>query len=76
MPADLTVVGFDDSPLARRTDPPLTTVRQDAQAKGRAAAAVVIAALERHRSGREPEITHVVLPTELVVRQSSGPPPS
>ena len=76
VPADLTVVGFDDSPLAQRTDPPLTTVRQDARAKGREAAAVVIAALDDQRSGRAPQIRHVVLPTELVVRGSSGPPPA
>jgi DNA-binding LacI/PurR family transcriptional regulator len=74
VPADLSVVGFDDSPLARRLRPALTTVRQDADAKGRATAALLIDALARKRAGEEPEITHVVLPTELVVRDSTAPP--
>jgi DNA-binding LacI/PurR family transcriptional regulator len=74
VPGDLSVVGFDDSPLARRLRPALTTVRQDANAKGRAAAALLIDALARKRNGAEPEITHLVLPTELVVRESTAPP--
>jgi DNA-binding LacI/PurR family transcriptional regulator len=74
VPTDLTVVGFDDSPLARRTDPPLTTVRQDAVAKGRAAAAAVVDALDRRRAGQPAQVEHVVLPAELVVRASSAPP--
>ena len=39
VPEDLSVVGFDDSPLARRMRPALTTVRQDVSGKGRAATA-------------------------------------
>ena len=39
VPRDLSVVGFDDNPLARRTVPALTTVRQDSSQKGRLAAA-------------------------------------
>lgn len=73
VPGEVTVVGFDDSPLAARTDPPLTTVRQDAADKGRRVAAEVVGALERRRAGLEPEVRHIVLPTELVVRASSGP---
>ena len=75
VPADLTIVGFDDSPLARRVDPPHTTVRQDAAGKGRVTAGAVVEALERRRDGRPPEVEHLMLPTELVVRASSGPPP-
>lgn len=76
VPRDLSVVGFDDSPLATRIRPPLTTVRQDAAAKGRIAAATLITALARRRGGAEPEISHVMLPTELIVRESTAPPPS
>lgn len=76
VPGDLSVVGFDDSPLARHTDPPLTTVRQDASAKGRMAAAALVEAIARRRAGSAPEVSHVVLPTELVIRQSTTTPPA
>ena len=46
VPGDLSVVGFDDNPLARRMRPALTTVRQDVAAKGRAAAAALTGAIE------------------------------
>ena len=42
VPDDLAVVGFDDHPLALRTRPTLTTVRQDVDAKGRAAARALL----------------------------------
>ena len=70
----LTVVGFDDSPLAQRTNPPLTTVRQDAAGKGRVTAAALVDALDRRRAGRPQQVEHIVLPTELVVRSSSAAP--
>ena len=75
VPADVTIVGFDDSPLARRADPPLTTVRQDAERKGQITASAIVEALERKRAGRPQRVEHIMLPTELVVRESSGPPP-
>jgi DNA-binding LacI/PurR family transcriptional regulator len=75
VPNDLSVVGFDDSPLASRTRPTLTTIQQDVAAKGQAAAAALLAAIERAKSGRDGRVRHVVLPTALVVRESSGPAP-
>jgi DNA-binding LacI/PurR family transcriptional regulator len=75
VPDDVSVVGFDDSPLARRLRPALTTVRQPITEKGRAAAAALTAAIEASKSGRPVEAEHVVLPTELVVRESTGPAP-
>lgn len=73
VPHDLSVVGFDDSPLIRRMRPALTTVRQDVAAKGRAAAAALVAAIGR---GDDPptRARHLVLPTELVVRNSTTAP--
>ena len=53
VPEDLSVIGFDDSPLARRMRPALTTVRQDVGAKGRAAAAALTAAIEASSRGHE-----------------------
>ncbi|WP_205751977.1 LacI family DNA-binding transcriptional regulator [Cryptosporangium phraense] len=71
VPKDLSVVGFDDHPLAGTFRPALTTVRQDVHAKGRAAAEALTAAL---RGAEVPE-PHVVLPAELVIRDSTAPPP-
>ena len=73
IPADLSVVGFDDSPLAGRMRPALTTVRQDVAGKGRAAAAALVEAIESARSGDAAPVRQVLLPTELVVRESTGP---
>ncbi len=75
VPQDLSVVGFDDTPTARRMRPALTTVHQDTAEKGRIAAAELAAAVARHRAGQEPEVRHLVLPAELVVRESTGPAP-
>ena len=73
VPDDLSVIGFDDSPLATRVRPALTTVRQDVAGKGRAAAAVLAAAIEAARTGGPRPTDHVLLPTELVVRDSTAP---
>jgi DNA-binding LacI/PurR family transcriptional regulator len=82
VPSDVSVVGFDDNPVARRSRPALTTVRQDSQAKGRAAAGLLVAAIEKHRdqdptggtNGHATRARHLVLPTELVVRDSTSAP--
>jgi DNA-binding LacI/PurR family transcriptional regulator len=77
VPQDLSVVGFDDNPLAHRSRPTITTVRQDVEGKGHAAAAALVAAIAQSRTGtRETPARHAVLPTELVVRESTGPVPS
>ncbi|MGL4178331.1 MAG: LacI family DNA-binding transcriptional regulator [Dermatophilaceae bacterium] len=69
VPDDVSVVGFDDSPLATTMRPQLTTVRQDVAAKGRAAVAALMAQLD----GMPPP-ADVVLPVELVIRDSTAPP--
>jgi alanine racemase len=65
LPRDLAVAGFDDLPDARHMRPGLTTVRQPVEEKGRLAAEVLVAALQKENG-----IKHHVLPTELVIRQS------
>jgi DNA-binding LacI/PurR family transcriptional regulator len=76
VPDDLSVVGFDDSPLATRVRPALTTVRQDVAAKGRAAAAALTDAITRAKEERPAgRARHVLLPTELVVRDSTAVAP-
>jgi DNA-binding LacI/PurR family transcriptional regulator len=76
VPENVSVIGFDDNPIARRMQPALTTVRQDAQGKGRAAAAALINAID-HAGGRPARRgRHVLLPTELIIRDSTAPPPT
>ncbi len=75
VPEDLSVVGFDDSPLARRMRPALTTVRQDVAGKGREATTALTAAIEAARTGKKSSrAKRVLLPTELVIRDSTAPP--
>lgn len=71
VPGELSVVGYDDVPLAAFTDPPLTTVNQPTQQKGELAARSLLDAIE---AGGLPEPTRTVLPARLVVRGSTGPP--
>ncbi|MET0201955.1 MAG: LacI family DNA-binding transcriptional regulator [Gaiellaceae bacterium] len=71
VPSKLSVVGFDDTPGAAHASPPLTTVAQPHEEKGRLAAEQLIDAIERGGT-REPSRT--LLPTELVVRGSTAPP--
>ncbi|WFE33163.1 LacI family DNA-binding transcriptional regulator [Micromonospora sp. WMMD975] len=74
VPGELSVVGFDDNPLAVQIWPTLTTVRQNVQAKGRLAAAALSRAIQDHLAGRPIAAEHTLLPTELVVRDSTAPP--
>ncbi|MBG0828250.1 substrate-binding domain-containing protein [Planomonospora sp. ID67723] len=76
VPEELSVVGFDDSPLAVQVRPALTTVRQDIEAKGRAAAAALTEAITDARAGKATTPRHVLLPTELITRGSTAPAPA
>jgi LacI family transcriptional regulator len=70
VPEDLSIVGFDDTSVARFASPPLTTVRQPLREIGGAALrrALQLAA------GEKVDSYHVELATELVVRHSTAPP--
>ena len=69
IPDDLSVVGFDDLPVARWVSPPLTTIRQPLIEMAETAAELVLAI------GRgEPTQARLELATELVVRESTAPP--
>ena len=70
IPEDLSVVGFDDLPVARWVGPPLTTVRQPLVEMAVAAAELVLAMAR----GEQPGQTRVELATELVIRESTAPP--
>jgi len=69
VPGDVSVTGFDDSPLAALSSPPLTSVRVDYAEFGEAAAAALLAAIGGERA---PE--YVPSAPELIVRASSAPP--
>ncbi|MET9609633.1 LacI family DNA-binding transcriptional regulator [Streptomyces sp. NPDC006512] len=73
VPLDVALVGFDDSVVARHMDPPLTSVRQPIEEMGRTMARVLLERIAglRDGAGEGPGERAVVLPTELVVRESS-----
>jgi DNA-binding LacI/PurR family transcriptional regulator len=71
VPRQVSVIGFDDVPDAAFYTPPLTTIRQHFTELGREAMSLLLRALER---GGEAATDDVVLPVELVVRGSTGPP--
>jgi len=72
VPEDLSVVGFDDSPLIAFTDPPLTTVRQPVVSMGKAAVSALIAEIAGQRVSR----TELLFHPELIVRSSTAPVPA
>jgi len=72
VPDDLSVTGFDDSDVARASNPQLTTVRQPLAEMGRIAVGLLVRLMARHKV----EALHVELATELVVRGSTGPLPT
>jgi LacI family transcriptional regulator len=70
VPEDLSVVGFDDTEVARVAAPPLTTVAQPLRRMGGVAFRTAL----RLGNGEHVDSHHVELATELVVRNSSAPP--
>lgn len=79
VPDDVAVVGFDDIELAAITDPPLTTLRQRTVDQGRLMVRLYLAQQRPELLVPDPEgslpdvagVDHVVLPVELVVRESA-----
>lgn len=68
VPEDISLVGFDDIPMANYCDPPLTTISQPAEAFGEKAVEMLIMLIDKKPI---PE-RHVVLPFELTPRASSA----
>ena len=71
VPDDLALVGFDNLPLAAHSHPALSTVQVPAVDLGRTAGECLLGLVDH----REPELTRVILPTKLVVRDSCGEHP-
>ncbi|MFI0508459.1 LacI family DNA-binding transcriptional regulator [Streptomyces sp. WSLK1-5] len=67
VPEDVAVIGFDDFPLAQRTEPQLTTVRQPIEEVGRAMIRLLLEEMEEGAVAWR----HTILRTELVVREST-----
>ena len=74
VPAEVSVVGFDDMPDSGYFLPPLTTVRQDFGELGRRSLALLLDQLALPYAERSAE--QVVVAPDLVVRSSTAPPPS
>ena len=72
VPGDLSLVGYDDIPVARQLAVPLTTVRRPHYEMGVAAATMLSAVLD----AEPPPRRHLVFEPELVVRDSTGPAPT
>ncbi|MEU5030623.1 LacI family DNA-binding transcriptional regulator [Streptomyces milbemycinicus] len=70
VPDDLSVVGFDNTPLAQVTSPPLTTIHGPVHEMG----AVALRTALQLAAGEKIDSHHVELATQLVVRESTRPP--
>lgn len=68
IPENIAVIGFDDLPPSAHTDPPLTSVRQPVQRMGSLVTETLVDII-RHPNG---QTRHIILPTELVIRETCG----
>jgi LacI family transcriptional regulator len=78
VPEDLSLVGFADLEMAEYGDPPMTTVAQPFPEMGAAAVRHLLEWTEEHHRSRQSAAppVEVSLPTRLVVRASTAPPPA
>jgi alanine racemase len=72
VPGDVSIIGYDDSPLIAFTDPPLTTLRQPVREMSVAAVRALVDEINGHAAPR----SEYVFRPELVVRASTGAAPS
>lgn len=66
VPEELSVVGFDDNPIAAHGRVPLTTIRQPLTEMGRTGLELLL----QHMKAKKPHPTKLLLPTELIERES------
>lgn len=69
VPEDMSVIGYDDSPLIPMTNPPLTTVRQPVSAIARAAVSTLLAGI----NGEHTPDAEMLFTPDLIVRGSTAP---
>lgn len=72
VPQDLSILGFDDTPQAAWTTPPLTSVHQDLDGMGR----IAVQTVQAMAAATRPVSRHVELATTLTVRATTGPAPA
>lgn len=74
VPGEISVLGFDDIPMAQMGSPPLTTVSMPLERAGRLAIDVLARRVESRLQGGDGGNAHRPLPTTLIVRASTAPP--
>ena len=72
VPRDLTIAGFDDTPLATTVWPALTTVRQPIAEMAREAVKLLLEQIRRKRAGAEQQPVQKLLEFTLIPRESTG----
>ncbi len=75
VPGEMSVVGYNDAPVAAYTYPALTTVAAPVAQATRAVVRVLVEALEAEPADRAGPLAGQQFSTQLVVRDSTGPPP-
>jgi len=68
VPEDIAIVSFDGLPLSAHASPPISTVQQSVHEIGSLAVETLIDILQ---NGTQPP-RHIILPTQLIVRESSS----
>ncbi|WOQ69782.1 substrate-binding domain-containing protein [Microbacterium limosum] len=67
VPEDVAIVGYDDTPVATDREPQLTTIRQPLERMGETMASLLIQVI----AGTAPAERALIMPTELVVRETT-----
>jgi len=75
VPGDLSVAGFDDSPMATTITPALTAVRRPIAEMAGEAMRLLVEQLSAKRAGRTLQVTHRMLDFAIMKRASTGPAP-
>ena len=68
IPQDISLAGFDDTPICQQIVPTLTSVRQDAVSRASHALAALKSLIQR-----EPVASPIILPVQLIPRNSTAP---
>lgn len=71
IPQEIAILGFDDFEMAGIIKPAMTVVRQPTDQLGRTAAELLFSRLEENAPAAK--VKHIVLPVELIIRDSCGP---